>query len=78
MLTGQPRVRRIIEEVMRNRGQRRTDILDTSDWAHRELVKLLRQATPERRLQLTLQAIEFGWGLKRAVPVPRENLDSNA
>ena len=57
---------------MRNRSQRRTDILDTSDWAHRELVKLLREATPERRLRLTLEAIEFGWALERASLSERE------
>lgn len=51
---------------MRQRGQRRTDILDTSDWAHRELVKLLRAATPERRLELMFDRIAFGRAINEA------------
>ncbi|MCC7434641.1 MAG: hypothetical protein IT363_08135 [Methanoregulaceae archaeon] len=51
---------------MRHRGQRRTDILDTSDWAHRELVQLLRQATPERRLELVFDRIALGRAINEA------------
>jgi hypothetical protein len=47
-------------KAMYRRNQRRTDILDTSDWAHRELVKMLRTLTPERRLELVLNRIALG------------------
>lgn len=60
---------------MRNRVQRRTDILDTSDWAHRELVKLLRQATPERRLELVFDRIALGRAINEAGRKLREESD---
>jgi hypothetical protein len=49
---------------MYKRNQRRTDILDTSDWAHRKLVERLRQLTPEQRLKMTLESIQFGMKLE--------------
>lgn len=57
---------------MYHRGQRRTDILDTSDWAHRELVKLLRATTPERRMEIVLRSIQLGFALELAGRRERE------
>ncbi len=39
---------------------KRTDLLDTSEWAHREIIRRLRAMTPEERLQLTFRSIEMG------------------
>jgi hypothetical protein len=61
---------------MYHRNQRRTDILDTSDWAHRELVARLRKLSPEERLRMLFQAIQFGFSLEIAGRALREGRDS--
>ncbi|MEZ0326808.1 MAG: hypothetical protein ACAH95_12980 [Fimbriimonas sp.] len=38
----------------------RTDLMDTSEWAHRELVNRLRQLTPEERFQMTIDCVDMG------------------
>lgn len=45
---------------------RRTDLLDTSDEAHRLSVELARKRTPEQRLAQTLEMIETGKRLRAA------------
>ena len=44
---------------------RRTDLMDTSEKAHRKLVELLRSATPERRAQLTISHMHLGFEMHR-------------
>jgi|CXWL01.1.fsa_nt_gi hypothetical protein len=34
--------------------------MDTSEWAHREIIKRLRAMTTEERLRLTFRAIDMG------------------
>ena len=34
--------------------------MDTSEWAHRELVNRLRQLTPEERFQMTIDCVDMG------------------
>lgn len=44
---------------------KRTDLMDTSEWAHRVLVERLRSLTPEQRLQMTLDRVETGRSIDR-------------
>ena len=44
---------------------RRTDLMDTSDWAHRELVRRLRAMTPEQRFQMVIERVELGREIHR-------------
>ena len=45
---------------MRKLTTRRTDLMDTSDWAHREMLRRLRAMTPEQRLEIARDRIEAG------------------
>ncbi|MCB8932697.1 MAG: hypothetical protein M9921_10260 [Fimbriimonadaceae bacterium] len=54
---------------------RRTDLLDTSDLAHRRFVELLRQLTPEQRLRMVLDRIAFGRQINEA---GRKHLERHA
>lgn len=47
-------------------SMRRTDLMDTSEWAHHEMVRRLRRMTPSQRIQLVLEHIEFGRKMKVA------------
>ncbi len=38
----------------------RTDLQDTSEWAHQAMVKLLRDLTPEQRFKMVLERSELG------------------
>lgn len=44
-----------------NVAMRRTDLMDTKPEVHREIVRRLREMTPERRLEMTLDRIALGW-----------------
>jgi|GEM_PF-2541964 len=54
---------------------KRTDLMDTSPWAHREMVRRLREMTPEQRAWLTVEAIELGLQIDR---LARERLRNQA
>jgi hypothetical protein len=41
-------------------GVRRTDLMDTADWAHREMVRRLRELTPEQRWRMVFDRMEMG------------------
>jgi hypothetical protein len=43
----------------------RTDLMDTSEWAHRALVERLRQLTPEERLRRLVECIDMGREMRR-------------
>jgi len=38
----------------------RTDLLDTKDWTHREMLRLLKRLTPADRLQMVVNAVDAG------------------
>ena len=44
---------------------KRTDLLDTRDWAHREIVRRLREMTPPERLKIVFDRIERGREINR-------------
>jgi len=44
----------------------RTDLLDTADWAHKEIVRRLRLMTPEQRLKLAYEFTDRGGRMHRA------------
>lgn len=44
---------------------RRTDLLDTKEWAHRRMVLGMRSKTPEWRLKATFDMCEF-WNDQKA------------
>jgi len=44
---------------------KRTDLMDTSPFAHREMVRRLREITPEQRAWLTIEATELGLQMDR-------------
>ncbi|MFI5386852.1 MAG: hypothetical protein ACHQ50_12125 [Fimbriimonadales bacterium] len=50
---------------MRKLTTRRTDLMDTSDWAHREMLERLRAMTPEERLRIAVDRIEAGRRIHR-------------
>jgi hypothetical protein len=39
---------------------RRTDLMDTKDWAHREMLRLLDRLSPAERLQMVVRAVDMG------------------
>ena len=51
---------------MRKLTTRRTDLMDTSDWAHREMLNRLRAMTPEERLRIVVDRMEAGRRIHRA------------
>ena len=44
----------------------RTDLLDTSPWAHKEIVRRLRLLTPEQRLKMAFDLTDLGGRIHRA------------
>ncbi len=38
----------------------RTDLMDTKDWAHEEMLRLLGRLTPSERLQMVIRAVDDG------------------
>ena len=38
---------------------RRTDLLDTSEWAHKEMLRRLRKLTPEERIRMAFELSRF-------------------
>lgn len=48
-----------------NRTVRRTDLQDTSEWAHREMVRLLRGKTPSERLEMVFDRVDTGREIDR-------------
>ena len=52
--------------MVRRPGQRRTDLLDTSEWMHRRLVERLRELTPEQRLRMVFDRIDLGRQINQA------------
>jgi hypothetical protein len=40
--------------------------MDTSEWAHHEMVRRLRRLTPTERIQMVIEHIEFGRQMKVA------------
>lgn len=44
----------------------RTDLLDTKPWAHKEVIRRLRQMTPEQRIQMALKLTDLGGRMHRA------------
>lgn len=40
--------------------------MDTSEWAHHEMVRRLRRLTPSQRIQMVIEHIEFGRQMKAA------------
>jgi hypothetical protein len=38
----------------------RTDLMDTSEWAHQEMLRLLRRLTPGQRLEMVVRATDAG------------------
>jgi hypothetical protein len=55
----------------------RTDLMDTSEWAHRALVERLRQLTPEERARMTFERIKAMRALRKRTshlrPEPRRS-----
>ncbi|MDQ2986466.1 MAG: hypothetical protein M3R13_07065 [Armatimonadota bacterium] len=45
---------------------RRTDLMDTSEWAHHEMVRLLRRLTPTERIARVMELSELGRQMKAA------------
>ncbi|CAN5550015.1 hypothetical protein BH11ARM1_BH11ARM1_06030 [soil metagenome] len=43
----------------------RTDLMDTKPWAHREIIRRLREMTPSQRLQMVMEATETGMAMNR-------------
>ena len=39
--------------------------MDTSDWAHREMLRRLREMTPEERLKIALDRMTSGFEIQR-------------
>lgn len=54
-------VKRILLEAM----PKRTDLMDTSEWAHREMLRRLREMTPEERLNIAFDRITSGREIHR-------------
>jgi len=50
---------------MRELTTRRTDLMDTSDWAHREMLRRLRELTPEQRYKMLVDRMDFGFRLHK-------------
>jgi hypothetical protein len=46
-------------------AMRRTDLMDTSEWAHRELVRRLRQMQPEDRFRMVIERVDLGREIQR-------------
>jgi hypothetical protein len=44
---------------------RRTDLMDTSDAAHRMMLKLLREKTPEQKVKMLDDRMEMGRSMQR-------------
>lgn len=44
----------------------RTDLMDTSEWAHQEMLRLLRQLTPSQRMQMVLRLSDAGREIQAA------------
>jgi|GEM_PF-5033188 len=45
---------------------RRTDLLDTSEWAHRIMIERLRAMTPAERLRITFEMCELGREVRKS------------
>ena len=58
--------RAIAPSQCQNNRVRRTDLMDTSEWAHHEMVRRLRRLTPSQRIQMVIEHIEFGRQMKAA------------
>jgi hypothetical protein len=54
-----------LSKSLYNLAMRRTDLMDTSEWAHRELVRRLRQLTPEQRLHMVIERVDLGLEMHR-------------
>ena len=44
---------------------RRTDLLDTQPWVHKEMIRRLRLMTPEERLRIAIERTEMGLEIAR-------------
>lgn len=44
----------------------RTDLMDTKEWVHKEIVRRLRLKTPQQRFRMVLEASEIGLKMHRA------------
>jgi hypothetical protein len=58
-------VTRILLSKVRKLETRRTDLMDTGDWAHREMLRRLRAMTPGERLQIAFDRITSGIEIHR-------------
>jgi hypothetical protein len=38
----------------------RTDLMDTKDWAHREIMRMLRKLTPDQRVRMVANLVNMG------------------
>lgn len=45
---------------------RRTDLMDTSEWAHREMVRRLRKLTPAERIRMVVELSQAGLEMRKA------------